>query len=291
MLLWVGLTEYAYCTYFVGRFGRANLPRYLSVGPFYLDIVDLANFLLLITVFMLLVARFARSRREQYGAEIELRRARSVQQLLVPEALPVVRAFVVEAAYLPAQEVSGDFFQVLRLQGKELMIVMGDVAGKGMAAALTVSVLVGAIKALVNQVDQPASLLAALNRVLAEQTMGFTTCLALRFSSNGHVSFACAGHPAPYLNGRELETEGNLPLGIPGREELEEASLQLCLGDRLLLITDGIPEAMNKKKVMFGWERTQELSCRPAQEIALAAQRYGQTDDITAVSVVFKGEL
>jgi len=70
---------------------------------------------------------------------------------------------------------------------------------------------------------------------------------------------------------------------------MNEGSLQLCPGDQLMLITDGIPEAMDKKKVLFGCERTLELSRQSAHEIALAAQEYGQTDDITAVSVVFNG--
>jgi serine phosphatase RsbU (regulator of sigma subunit) len=96
---------------------------------------------------------------------------------------------------------------------------------------------------------------------------------------------ANAGHLAPYLNGEELVSPHELPLGLDPDMILSEQQFQLVHGDRLTLLTDGIPEATNHGE-LFGFERTANLSSFPADTIAEAALRFGQADDITVISVV-----
>ena len=98
---------------------------------------------------------------------------------------------------------------------------------------------------------------------------------------------ANAGHLPPYLNGRELPMEGALPLGILAGAEFSIMRFQLAPGDRLILLSDGIAEAQNEKGQLFGFERIHAMLRRPigTAEIATAAQEFGQTDDISVLSV------
>jgi serine phosphatase RsbU (regulator of sigma subunit) len=163
--------------------------------------------------------------------------------------------------------------------------VLGDVAGKGLPAAMTVSMLVGALRSIIETTSSPAEILAGLNRRLVGRGSGFTTCLVMRLSPSGNTILANAGHPAPYRNGRELASPPALPLGLDPNAVFSEQSFQLVRGDRLTLLSDGLPEATNHRE-LFGFERTSALSCSPANAIAEAALRFGQADDITVISVV-----
>ena len=100
---------------------------------------------------------------------------------------------------------------------------------------------------------------------------------------------ASAGHPAPYYNGQELQIIREPPLGAVEGLSFGESVFQLKRGDHLLLVTDGVPEATDRDDAMFGWDRTQALSTESASSVALAAQRFGQTDDITVLSLSYVG--
>jgi serine phosphatase RsbU (regulator of sigma subunit) len=139
-------------------------------------------------------------------------------------------------------------------------------------------------------VQGPADILAYLNRILHGQIGGFVTCCAAVISNDGKLTLANAGHPSPYRNGEELTTIGGLPLGIVAEVSYEESSVQLAPGDRLTFVSDGVVEATNEKRELFGFARTQEISNQPATTIAEAAQNFGQEDDITVVSVVRTAE-
>jgi serine phosphatase RsbU (regulator of sigma subunit) len=101
------------------------------------------------------------------------------------------------------------------------------------------------------------------------------------------LTLSNAGHLAPYRNGIELATEAALPLGITVDAEFPEQTLQLVAGDLLTLVTDGVPEATQHRE-LFGFERTAALSTQPAHVIANTAIGFGQTDDITVLSVAFQ---
>jgi hypothetical protein len=228
----------------------------------------------------------------QTSLEQEFRSAQELQQVLVPEALPKLPGYLVTSAYRPAQDVGGDFFQLIALSEDAAILVIGDVSGKGLAAAMAVALIVGAIRSTVETTDDPAALLAALNRRLHGRLRGgFATCLALRLGANGNCRIANAGHLPPFLNGREVDLLPALPLGLIGEAEYEPAMLQLERGDRLTLYTDGLLEARNAAGELFGFDRIAEILAHThdAQEISEAAQRFGQEDDITVLSLTVVG--
>jgi sigma-B regulation protein RsbU (phosphoserine phosphatase) len=223
-----------------------------------------------------------RDERERLRREMEA--ARHVQELLVPSQSLQVPGFAIEANYQPATEVGGDFFQLFPAAHGSLLLVVGDVSGKGMQAALLVSMAVGALRN--RQSDRPSCVLHELNAVLLGVSEGgFTTCCCALFAPDGTVTLANAGHFAPYRNGEEVATPPGLPLGLIPDAEWMEMQIKLQPGARLLWISDGVIEARNGKRELLGFQRTQELTAQPASEIARAAQAFGQEDDITVLSI------
>jgi serine phosphatase RsbU (regulator of sigma subunit) len=206
--------------------------------------------------------------------------------LLIPDVLPTIPGLKIESAYHPAQEVGGDFFQVIPVESGKTLIVLRDVSGKGLPAAMTVSLIVGVMRTLVEFTTSPGAILAGLNTRLVGRGAGFTTCLAIEIATDGTLVFANAGQLAPYRNGIEIASEAGLPLGIISNMVYPESTLHLVKGDRLTLMTDGIPEAASDHQ-LFGFSRTEELSQLSPGQIAEAAQRFGQTDDITVLSIDF----
>jgi hypothetical protein len=226
----------------------------------------------------------------QLRAETELEAARAVQQVLIPDEIPSLPGFKIESVYKPAGQVGGDFFQILPTAHGGVLIVIGDVSGKGMPAAMTVSLLVGTFRTLAHYTSNPGEILAAMNRrMLARSKDGFTTCLVLRADPDGALTMANAGHLPPYCNHEELAVDGGLPLGIHAESTYEEARFELRPGAQITLLTDGVVEARSNTGELFGFARTQNLSSRSAEQIAEAARAFGQEDDITVVTLAFAG--
>jgi hypothetical protein len=222
----------------------------------------------------------------QYRAETELEAARAVQQVLIPDEIPNVPGFRIESVYQPAGQVGGDFFQILPTERGGVLVVIGDVSGKGMPAAMTVSVLVGTLRTLANYTASPGEILAAVNRSLLSRSRdGFTTCLVLRADPDGSVALANAGHLPPYCDGEELVIESGLPLGLLAQSTYPEVQFELRPGAQLTLLTDGVVEARSASGDLFGFARTQAWSCKSAEQIVEAARAFGQEDDITVVTV------
>ena len=176
---------------------------------------QLANILLLISI-VYAVYRFSiENRRQQAALEQEFKNAAELQQVLIPEKLPVVPGFTVTSAYRPAKQVGGDFFQIIPIEGGSTLVILGDVSGKGLRAAMAVSLIVGAVRALADDYPSPAHLLTQLNkRLFGRLQGGFATCLILLLGPDSTCLVASAGHPAPYLNKDEIEIPGALPLGV-----------------------------------------------------------------------------
>jgi hypothetical protein len=285
----------------LGQAGWIDNPYILSSTPIPLPPFTLRTGILLHLVFLLallvfLIRRFSMARRKEVHLAGEIEAARQVQLILMPDQLDQCPGFTVESIYQPAEQVGGDFFQQMADNQGGMLVVVGDVSGKGLPAAMMVSVLVGAIRAEARHSSDPAGMLASLNeRMMGRSSGGFTTCLAVHISAGGLLTIANAGHLPPYLNGRELEIPGSLPLGILARVNYENLSVQLDPGDRLTFVSDGVVEAQAKtppksqSTALFGFDRTRALSLRPAAEIAAAARFFGQTDDITVVTVEFSG--
>jgi hypothetical protein len=244
-------------------------------------------FSLFLITFMLL-RRFLHTqrKREQWKAEIE--QARQVQHVLIPEEIPTIRGLAIESDYRPAREVGGDFFQIIPIQSDgSVLIVVGDVTGKGLQAGMLVALIVGAIRTSVRYHTDPLTLMDSLNDQLCDRGGASATCLILRIAANGEVTLANAGHLPPYLNGVEMQMEGALPIGvIPGADFLV-MHFTLAPADTLMLMSDGVAEAQDAHKELFGFGRIEEMLQRPisAATLASAAQAFGQEDDILVLRV------
>jgi len=251
-------------------------------------LAQIARLTLVVVLFVLLIRRLLLSLRNQRQMALDVKQAQEVQQVLIPETLPKVPGLAIESEYRPAREVGGDFFQIIpNASDGSVLIIAGDVAGKGLKAGMTVALIVGAIQTEARHTCDPLTLLTMLNDRLCDRGNAHTTCLALRIAADGDTRLANAGHLPPYLNGRELPVDGALPLGMIPNAEFSVTSFQLQSGDRLMLLSDGVAEAQDDQKKLFGFDRIRELLARPvtAAEVAAAAQSFGQQDDISVLSV------
>ena len=258
----------------------------LSRWPFPFSFQDVADMLMLLAVLAVLPLRFARSRRDEERLSAEMESARTVQQVLIPAEIPTVSGFDIQCVYRPAGHVGGDFFQIIPIASGGLLIAIGDVSGKGMPAAMTVSLLVGTLRTLAHFTNSPSEILHAMNRrMLARSQGGFTTCLVLSAAPDFTLTIANAGHLAPYLRGTEVETINGLPLGLAEESTYSETSLKLPENAQLTLVTDGVVEARTRTGELLGFERTAALSIQNAASIVHAAQDFGQEDDITVLTL------
>jgi phosphoserine phosphatase RsbU/P len=267
--------------------GRADfLANPIQIGDIPLQISDLSDFLFVLAIAVVMFFRFTRVSREQIRVTAELDAARDIQQRLVPAQLPPVKGYTIEAAYFPAQEVGGDFYQVFAQDDGAQLVVVGDVSGKGLRAAMTGTLALGALRALAAEGLGPAIVLTRLNRQQTEtQDGGFITCICARLTERGEVTLANAGHLSPYCNGEEIPVASGLPLGIHRDEKYQEQTLTLAPGDQLTLLSDGVLEAMDARGELFGFERMLAISGQSAAAIAAAARRFGQEDDITVLTL------
>ncbi len=265
------------------------------LGPIEFSTGAVTYTIFLASIIAVILYRFVSVSQDEQRSAAEISAARSVQSLLIPTQLPSNKNFMLESAYLPASGVGGDFFQVLPLKDDSLLIVVGDVSGKGLQAAMNASTLVGALR---NELaHDPATVLDHLNRVLLgavpvpgkvpelDAVPCFATCLCARIYPDGTMTVANAGHLSPYRDGREMELAPGLPLGVIADIHYEQATYQLNHGERVIFLSDGVVEATNEQGELFGFERTQQVSNEPARYIAQTAKRFGQNDDITVVSL------
>jgi len=237
---------------------------------------------------LLLLRRLLLSVRRQRQMAQDVKQAQEVQQVILPEARLSLPGLMIESEYRPAREVGGDFFQIIphKTDGS-LLIVAGDVTGKGLQAGMLVALLVGAVRSTLDWSADPLAVLRALNQRLLGRADAQATCLALHINSGGGVTLANAGHVPPYWNGEPVAMEGALPLGMMEGAEFSVMQFQLRDGDRLVLMSDGIVEASDAKGNLFGFERVHDLlrTARSAAEVASAAQSFGQEDDISVISI------
>ena len=290
LYVWVDLNDALETAKQLGWTGEYSLRSWHADYPFPITPRDIANGLFLLVMFVILLNRFARTRREQEQYETQFQAAREVQRFLVPETLQIPTGFQVAAEYRPAQEVGGDFYQVVPVESGGLLVVVGDVAGKGMPAAMMVAMIVGVIRTQAQLSSSPVQMLQVLNERMQGRTGGgFSTCIAARIGAEGEMLVANAGHLPPYRNGAELAVTGSLPLGLVPDVEQSEQTFHLAPGDRLMFISDGIVEAQNRAKQLFGFERTLAMSLQPAEILVKAAQDFGQNDDLTVITLTFTG--
>ncbi len=238
----------------------------------------------------------------------ELALAGEIQASFLPDALPNIAGWQLAATLEPARETSGDFYDLIPLSNGRFGLVIADVVNKGMGAALYMALCRTLIRTYAVEHDtQPDLVFKAANRriLLDTHTKLFVTVFyGVLEPTTGLLTYCNAGHNPPYLltdqNKGPVQAlrRTGMPLGIFNEVTWEQKSVQLAPGDVLVLYTDGIPEAQNRKEAFFGDERLQELiqsnQGRSAQEIqaALLAEvrefRGGasQDDDITLMVVI-----
>ena len=251
------------------------------------DLFDLAFFLAGFCLTAILAHQAWREWRARDALQAEFEAARELQQRLVTPAVDIP-GFRIESAYEPARHVGGDFFYIRPDDDGSILVVIGDVSGKGLRAAMTVNSVMGALRTM--PALPPARILGALNRGLSGQMQGgFVTCCAARITSAGQGILANAGHLPPYLDGTEAPVPAGLPLGIDSGAAYEESSFLLRPASSLTFLSDGVVEARNASGELFGFDRTRDLSTQSAEAIAQAAQDFGQEDDITVLTVEFQG--
>jgi predicted ester cyclase len=242
--------------------------------------------------------------RERERLEQELQVARQIQQSLLPEATPELDGWEVTTYYEPAREVGGDFYDFLEFEDGRLGLVVGDATGKGMPAALVMSTTRGMLRAVVQSLESPGEVLARVNEALVADIPPnmFVTCLyAVLDPPSGRLVYANAGHDLPYLrhhsgDAEELRASG-MPLGLMPNMRYEEKEAVLALSDNALFYSDGLVEAHDPKREMFGFPRLRRLVAeQAAEERSLVAflmdelrsftgEGWEQEDDITLVTL------
>jgi phosphoserine phosphatase RsbU/P len=228
----------------------------------------------------------------------ELEIARSIQMSILPGEFPASAWFRAAAKYVPMTAVAGDFYDFLTTDSDRVGLLIADVSGHGVPAALIASMVKMSATAQRAHADRPAALLAEMNAALCGNTQGqFVTAAYVYLDAQAReLRYAAAGHPSLFLlrDGRVTELiENGLVLAAAGDATYTEKSMSLEPGDRLLLYTDGLLEAKNAAGEMFGEEalagalkRTAEMPAKDAVEGILAeVQRWSraQEDDLTAL--------
>jgi hypothetical protein len=273
---------------FQGQLRLLHVPIAFNILGFDVGLGTISTIFSLFLITVMLVRRFLNTQRirEQWKAEIE--QARQIQHVLIPEHLPQTPGLAIESEYRPAREVGGDFFQILPVQEDgSVLIVVGDVTGKGLQAGMLVALIVGAIRTAVQYDSDPLILMNSLNDRLWGRGRASATCLILQIRTDGRVTLANAGHLPPYLNGIEIEMGGSLPIGVVPGAEFFVSHFTLEPGDTLMLMSDGVAEAQDQQKQLFGFERIEKMLQQPisAAELASAAQDFGQEDDILVLRI------
>lgn len=240
--------------------------------------------------------RFQKEKREREQMSREAREARAIQQALLPKSSPWIPGFAITGMSIPAGALGGDWYDFITLDERRWGLVLADVSGKGMAAALLMSATRGMLRSLAEAGSSPGEVLAKLNRLLVEDLPAgrFVTMIyAVLNPERRRLSFANAGHLRPLLVtnnvARFLDTERGLPLGV-GDSDFSEVEVEIPPGSRLLFYSDGITEASNGEEEEFGLKRLAVHLARPdasletlLDEVRSFAKGTSLRDDASAI--------
>lgn len=254
----------------------------ISAGAFSVDLRSLSSVLFIFTVLVVLYLRYRGEQVRQAMLEQGMTAAQRMQKQLLGAGAESTSGFSIDAVYRPAQEVGGDFYRTDMLEDGSLLVVVGDVSGKGLDAAFLVAAVLGALA--IERERNPGRLLENLNRAVSGRTGGgFITASCARFFPDGHVAIANAGHLFPYVDGHELLLENGFPLGMS--ENAAYAETVIKTSSTVVFLSDGVVEARDGKGELLGFDRMAAMTTKSASEIADIAQRWGQEDDITVLTI------
>jgi PAS domain S-box-containing protein len=247
------------------------------------------------------MAKQQKDAQERQRIEQELHVARLIQQTLLPKSLPAIPGYDVAAYYQPAREVGGDFYDLLELPDGQLGLIVGDVSGKGVPAAIVMAITRTMLHAAY-RLGSPGEILEQVNNTLYPDIPPnmFVTCLAaLLDSRTGRLQYANAGHDLPYLRHAdrvgELRATG-MPLGLMPDMSYEQKEIILKPGDSVLLYSDGLVEAHDPRREMFGTPRMEGfVGTHPggatlidsllAELERFTGEEWEQEDDITLLTL------
>ena len=290
--------------------GLLNLGPRLSQQEYSADDRKLLSDLATQTAPAVRVAQLVRQQqqeaKERERIEQELKVARLIQQTLLPKTLPELPGYDVAAYYQPAREVGGDFYDFLDLEDGRFGLVVGDVTDKGVPAALVMATTRTMLRAAAQRLLSPGEVLQRVNDVLVQDIPPnmFVTCLyAILDTESGRLVYANAGHDLPYRRrvGRsdgaeELRARG-MPLGLMPGMGYEEKEIVLEKGESVLFYSDGLVEAHDPRREMFGFPRLQGLvggqrsggssliSFLLSELRRFTGENWEQEDDITLVTL------
>jgi serine phosphatase RsbU (regulator of sigma subunit) len=249
--------------------------------------------------------RLEQERIERERVDQELRVARRIQQASLPKEVPTLEGWQISPFYQPAREVGGDFYDFHLLSEGRIGLVVGDATGKGVPAALVMSTTCGMLQAVSQALDSssPGEVFERVNETLFARIPPdmFVTCFyAILDPKSGHLSYANAGHDLPYLRSQggyceELRARG-MPLGLMPGMSYEEKEIELGAGEVALFYSDGLVEAHDPQREMFGFPRLKALVAKHGEEGALGdllmeelysfvGEGWEQEDDITLLTL------
>jgi sigma-B regulation protein RsbU (phosphoserine phosphatase) len=262
-------------------------------------------FIFAVIIGNLIAEQKTKTERDRYQAELERKRAeleiaRNIQESLLPASLPLVKDMDIAARAIPVTEVGGDFYDVIPLPGGSAGLLIADVSGKGVPAALFMALSRTVVRANALWHARPKDVITDANRMIAQDAssgMFVTLFYAAIEPESRLLTFVNAGHNPPILtrqggNDRELGITG-IALGALDNAEFEEQTIQLKSDDILVLYTDGVTEAMNGRNEQFGVDRLREtirssgsvdagrILDNVVRDVSLFAGDTPQHDDIT----------
>jgi len=275
-----------------------NIRGWLPTNGAAFEFVGFAVFLC--SLGWLVASRSLRTEEALAAIRNELEIARRIQRSILPDEMPELRGVQIAAQYVPMSEVAGDFYDFLIVDDRRVGLLIADVSGHGVPAALVASMVKVAIAAQAEHASDPARVMAGLNSVLSGKLQGQFVTAAYLFLDleNGTASYSAAGHP-PLLHYRAAEqsiqgvVENGLILGIMPFASYQSKESRLESGDRFLLYTDGVVEA-NQRGEEFGEERVKQILARPlsapdlCRSLGAEISSWSQgvaNDDVTIVAV------
>lgn len=216
---------------------------------------------------------------EKKNLELELGMAREVQVALSPSAIKAMEHFEVAASSVPSRYVGGDFYDLIPMKDGRFVFALGDVSGKGVAAALLAAMAQGALQVQFASNHSLTEVITSVNRVLAQRSESnrFITLFCAVLDRDGHLTYINAGHNLPILTRTAGETEKlttrSVLLGAFDFVEYKPRQTKLNPGDVVVMYTDGVTEAVNSDNEMFGEDRLEELIQR---NVTLSAEQIKQ---------------
>ncbi len=285
-------------------FGIIYADSPLAEGRFTEDHLKVSTTLASVAAIRVENARLTEEQMERERLEREQQVASEIQQRFLPATAPIVTGYELQGISFPCYEIGGDYYDFIQREDGRLVVALGDVSGKGTAAALLMSSLHAAVHAQADIHDSLVKTISAVNRYLVDSIPAnrFVTLFYAELDpQNGTLSFLNAGHNPPLIvhTGGTMEqlASGGLPLGIMTNADFREGRTKLYPGDVLVIYSDGVSEATNPSGEEFGPTRLYEVVARNLEasaggirdRIESALTKFCQgtpaADDITLVIV------